>query len=191
LKLEPLPLDWEENYKFIDKIVGWTIPKEFIPAIEKWVKETLVKWLIAWYPIINVATTVFDGSYHEVDSSEISFKIAAYSAFKNAFKSWKGYILEPVMDVEVVTPDEYVWDIMWDLSSRRGKIQGQEQKNNATTIKVKVPLSEMFWYATIIRSMSQWRANYVMQFFAYEKAPANVAKEIIEARKWTFRWLDE
>lgn len=124
----------------------------------------MAQGLLAGYPIINVRCTVFDGSFHEVDSSEIAFKIAAFRAFKEAFMNAKPELLEPIMDVEVTTPEDYVGDVMGDLSSRRGRIEGQEQKNNVTIIKVKVPLAEMFGYATTLRSLSQGRANYSMVF---------------------------
>lgn len=125
---------------------------------------------------------VYDGSYHEVDSSEVAFKIATFSAFKDAFQKAGSQLLEPIMDVEVTTPDDYVGDVMGDLSSRRGRIEGQEQRNNATIVKVKVPLAEMFGYATTLRSLSQGRANYSMQFGAYESVPNNVADDIIKER---------
>lgn len=170
------------NYEFKSEIVGWSIPKEFIPAIDKGAKETMEKGIIAGYPIINVRVAVYDGSYHEVDSSEVAFKIATFAAFKDAFAKAGGQLLEPIMDVEVVTPDDYVGDVMGDLSSRRGRIEGQEQKGTATNIKVKVPLAEMFWYATTLRSLSQGRANYSMQFGSYEPVPTQIAEEIIKER---------
>ena len=125
---------------------------------------------------------MFDGSFHEVDSSEVAFKIAAFRAFKAAFLKANPQLLEPIMDVEVTTPEDYVGDVMGDLSSRRGRIEGQEQKNNVTVIKVKVPLAEMFGYATTLRSLSQGRANYSMVFGAYEPVPGNVRSEIIKKR---------
>lgn len=198
LRLEPTKGEVDENgdqinYEFKSEIVWGTIPKEFIPAIDKGAKETMAKGLIAGYPIINVRCAVYDGSYHEVDSSEVAFKIATFAAFKDAFQKAWAQLLEPIMDVEVTTPDDYVGDIMGDLSSRRGRIEGQEQKNNATNIKVKVPLAEMFWYATTCRSLSQWRANYSMQFGAYEPVPSHVADEIIKERVGAgkVRGLDE
>jgi len=185
--LEPMHGEVDEkgdqiNYEFVSEIVGGSIPKEFIPAIDKGAKETMAKGIIAGYPIINTRVRVIDGSYHEVDSSEVAFKIASFLAFKEAFAKAGGQLLEPIMDVEVTTPDDYVGDVMGDLSSRRGRIEGQEQKGTATIIKVKVPLAEMFWYATTLRSLSQGRANYSMQFGAYESVPSNVADEIIKER---------
>lgn len=147
--LEPMHGEVDEkgdqiNYEFVSEIVGGSIPKEFIPAIDKGAKETMAKGIIAGYPIINTRVRVIDGSYHEVDSSEVAFKIASFLAFKEAFAKAGGQLLEPIMDVEVTTPDDYVGDVMGDLSSRRGRIEGQEQKGTATIIKVKVPLAEMF-----------------------------------------------
>lgn len=172
------------NYEFISEIVWWAIPKEFIPAIDKWCKETMKQGILAGYPIINVRATVYDGSFHEVDSSEVAFKIAAFRAFKAAFEKANPQLLEPIMNVDVTTPEEYVWDVMGDLSSRRWRIEWQEQKSWVTMIKVKVPLAEMFWYATQLRSLSQGRANYSMEFAAYEPVPSNVRAEIIKKRVW-------
>jgi elongation factor G len=174
--------DEQINYDFVNDITGGTIPREFIPAINKGIVETMEKGLLAGYPIINIRATIYDGSFHEVDSSEVAFKIAAYTAFKNAFAKATPQILEPVMDVEVTTPEDYVGDVMGDLSSRRGRIEGQEQKNNVTIIKVRVPLSEMFGYATTLRSLSQGRANYSMQFGAYEPIPNQLAQALIKER---------
>jgi elongation factor G len=185
LKIEPIVQEEGaeiKNYEFVDEIVGGTIPREFIPAVDKGAKETIAKGILAGYPIINVRVRVYDWSYHEVDSSEVAFKVATYQAFKDAFLKAQPHVLEPIMDVEVVTPDEYMGDVMGDLSSRRGRIEGQEQKNNAMTIKVKVPLSEMFGYATDLRSITQGRANYSMQFSTYEKVPDALAQKIIEER---------
>ena len=172
------------NYEFVSEVVWGTIPKEFIPAIDKGCQETMKQGILAGYPIINVRATVYDGSFHEVDSSEVAFKIAAFRAFKAAFEKANPQLLEPIMNVDVTTPEDYVWDVMGDLSSRRGRIEGQEQKSGVTMIKVKVPLSEMFGYATQLRSLSQGRANYSMEFFAYQPVPANVREEIIKKRVW-------
>ncbi len=191
LKLEPISLEDEKNYEFVDAIVGWVIPKDFIPAIDKGIQETMEKGILAGYPIIKVKATAFDGSYHEVDSSEVAFKVAAYRAFKDAFEKAKPVLLEPIMDVEVTTPDEYMGDVMGDLSSRRGRIEWQEQRGNATVIKAKVPLAEMFGYATTLRSLTQGRANYVMQFHNYEIVPDGIAQKIIEERKGKVKGLDE
>lgn len=184
IRLEPIsPEEWL-NYEFKDEVVWWIIPREFIPSVDKWAQETMKKWIIAWYPIINIRCALFDWSYHEVDSSEVAFKVATFRAFKDAFEKWWAYILEPIMDVEVTTPDEYMWDVMWDLSSRRWRIEWQDQRWNATVIRSKVPLAEMFWYATTLRSITQWRANYSMFFSWYERVPENISKQIVEERAW-------
>jgi elongation factor G len=179
LSLEKLE---DEEYAFESKIKGGTIPNEFIPAIDKGARETMKSGILAGYPIINVKVIPYDGSYHDVDSSEVAFKIAAYKAFKDAFSKANPVLLEPVMDVEVVTPEDYVGDVMGDLSGRRGMIQGQEQRGTATVIKAKVPLSQMFGYATDLRSNTQGRANYSMHFASYEAVPANLTAEIIKER---------
>jgi elongation factor G len=170
------------NYEFKDEVVGGAIPREFIPAVDKGAKETISKGILAWYPIINVRVSVYDGSYHEVDSSEIAFKVATYQAFKDAFLKSNPSILEPIMNVEVTSPDDYIGDVIGDLSSRRGRIEWQDQRMGATIIKVKVPLSEMFGYSTSLRSMSQGRASYAMEFSSYEKVPDSIAQEIIKQR---------
>ena len=162
--------------------MGGAIPREFIPAVDKGAKETLTKGILAGYPIINVRVAVYDGSYHEVDSSEVAFKVATYQAFKDAFLKANPSILEPIMSVEVTSPDDYIGDVIGDLSSRRGRIEGQDQRMGATIIKVKVPLSEMFGYSTSLRSMSQGRASYAMEFSSYEKVPDSIAQEIIKQR---------
>ena len=151
-------------------------------ALADYLSYLLQKGILAGYPIINVRVAVYDGSYHEVDSSEIAFKVAAYQAFKDAFLKASPQILEPIMDVEVTSPDDYIGDVIGDLSSRRGRIEGQDQRMGATIIKVKVPLSEMFGYSTTLRSMSQGRASYAMSFSQYEKIPDALAQEIIKQR---------
>lgn len=147
--------------------------------------------ILAGYPIIGIKVAVYDGSYHEVDSSEVAFKIATYRAFKDAFSKAGGVLLEPIMDVEVVTPENYMGDVMGDLSSRRGMIQGQEQRGNAMVIRAKVPLAEMFGYATTLRSATQGRASYTMQFASYEQVPNNVAQEIIKQRSGQIKSMDD
>jgi len=179
------------HYQFKDEVSGGRIPKEFIPAIDKWAKETMSQWILAWYPLIWIMVCPYDGSYHDVDSSEIAFKIATYKAFKNAFMKANPVLLEPIMDVEVVTPEDYVWDVMWDLSSRRWMIQGQESRWNATVISAKVPLAEMFGYATSIRSATQGRATFTMTFANYEKVPNNVSDAIIKERAWKTKSMDD
>ncbi|MCX6823669.1 MAG: elongation factor G [candidate division SR1 bacterium] len=185
-----LEKNMEKEYEFKDEVSGGTIPKEFIPAIDKGAKETVAQGILAGYPIINVRVVPYDGSYHDVDSSEIAFKIATYRAFKDAFAKAGPCILEPIMDVEVVTPEDYVGDVMGDLSSRRGMIQGQDKRGNAAVIKAKVPLSEMFGYTTDLRSNTQGRAQSSMEFASYEKVPDNVAKKIIEERSGKMKAMD-
>ena len=181
----------DKNYEFVDEVTGGKIPKEFIPGIDKGAKETVAQGILAWFPIINVRVVPYDGSYHDVDSSEIAFKVATYKAVKDAFMKAGPVILEPIMDVEVVAPEDYVGTVMGDLSSRRGMIQGQDKRWNGAVIKAKVPLSEMFGYATDLRSNTQGRANYTMQFSSYEKVPENVAKKIIEERSGKVKKMDE
>lgn len=147
--------------------------------------------ILAGFPIINIKATVFDGSYHDVDSSEVAFKIAAYKAFKEAFMKASPVLMEPIMDVEVVTPDDYVGDVMGDLSSRRGMIQGQEQRGNATVIKAQVPLAEMFGYVTSLRSATQGRASSSMHFAKYEKVPDQIKEEIMKERAGKVKGLDD
>lgn len=185
-----LEQNMEKEYEFRDEVTGWVIPKEFIPAIDKGAKETVAQGVLAGYPIINVRVIPYDGSYHDVDSSEIAFKIATYRAFKDAFMKAGPCILEPIMDVEVVTPEDYVGDVMGDLSSRRGMIQGQDKRGNAAVIKAKVPLSEMFGYTTDLRSNTQGRAQSSMHFASYERVPENVAKKIIEERSGKIKAMD-
>ena len=172
----------EKESEFSNDIVWGTIPREFIPAIEKGVNETIEKGILAGFPIINIKASVYDGSYHDVDSSEVAFKVAAYKAYVEAFKKADPILLEPIMDIEVTAPEDYVGDVMGDISSRRGRIEWQEQRDKATVIKAKVPLSEMFGYSTVIRSLSQGRANYTMQFSMYDEVPSNIAKEIMAER---------
>ncbi len=185
-----LTRDEENDYSFEDKVTGGVIPKEYIPAIDKGAKETMAQGILAGYPIINIHVSPYDWSFHDVDSSEVAFKIAAYKAFKDAFMKADPVILEPVMDVEVVAPEEYVGDVMGDLSSRRGMIQGQDKRGNAALIKCKVPLSEMFGYATDLRSNTQGRANYSMHFGSYEKVPENIKRKIMEERSGTVKEMD-
>jgi elongation factor G len=167
------------GYEFENKIVGGVIPKEFIPAVDKGIKEALNSGVLAGYPVEDVKVELYDGSFHEVDSSEAAFKVAGSMAIKEALKKSDPVILEPVMKVEVETPDEYTGFVMGDIPSRRGVIQGQEQRGNAVAIDAKVPLSEMFGYATDLRSGTQGRATYTMQFDSYEPVPKSVATEII------------
>jgi elongation factor G len=169
----------EGDYIFNNKIVGGSIPKEYIKPIEQGIKEALENGPLAGFPVTGVEVDLYEGSYHEVDSSEIAFKIAGSMAFQDACKRARPVIMEPIMAVEVVTPEDYMGSIVGDITSRRGRIQSMEARGNAQVIAARVPLSEMFGYATDLRSMSQGRANYTMQFAAYEQAPKNVSEEIV------------
>ena len=180
--LEMTPLEPGKGFEFENKIVGGAIPKEYIPAIEKGVAEAMENGIVAGYPVVDFKVTVFDGSFHEVDSNEMAFKIAASMAFKDGMKQASPVLLEPIMKVEVVTPDEYMGDVMGDLSSRRGRIEGMNVQGNAQVINAMVPLKQMFGYSTELRSITQGRATYTMQFDHYEEVPANIAEEIIKSR---------
>ena len=176
MRFEPMP---EGGFEFLNEIVGGSVPREFIKPVEQGIKEALERGILAGYPITGVRAILYDGSYHDVDSSEMAFKIAGSMAFQEGAKRAHPILLEPIMDVEVVTPEDYAGDVMGDLSRRRGKIQAMEERAGAKVIKAHVPLSEMFGYATQVRSMSQGRASYTMQFLAYEPAPKIVAEEVI------------
>ena len=176
LEVEPYK---EDNFKFINRIVGGAIPKEYIPAVEGGIKEAMLSGVLANYPVTNIKVTLLDGSYHPVDSSEIAFKIAASMAFKECMKNAKPILLEPMMEVEIVAPEEYLGNLISDISSRRAKVEGIETKAKLKIITAYVPLVEMFGYATSLRSISQGRATSTMQFLYYEKIPDNIAKEIL------------
>ena len=176
LEVEPYK---EENFKFINRIVGGAIPKEYIPAVEGGIKEAMLSGVLANYPVTNIKVTLLDGSYHPVDSSEIAFRIAASMAFKECMKKAKSILLEPMMEVEIVTPEEYLGSLVSDISSRRAKVEGIETKAKVKIITAYVPLVEMFGYATSLRSISQGRATSTMQFLYYEKVPDNITKEIL------------
>jgi elongation factor G len=173
------PQEAGKGYEFENKIVGGVIPKEFIPAVDKGIREALNAGVLAGYPVEDIRVELVDGSFHEVDSSEAAFKVAGSMAIKDALRKSDPVILEPVMAVEVETPEEYTGFVMGDIPSRRGIIQGQEQRGNAVAIDAKVPLSQMFGYATDLRSGTQGRAVYTMQFDSYEPVPKNIATEII------------
>ncbi len=170
------------GYEFADKIVGGKIPKEYIPAVDAGIQEAMGSGILAGYPVVDVRVELVDGSYHDVDSSERAFKIAGSMAFKEAVKRAKPKLLEPVMAVEVITPEDYLGDVMGNLNSRRGRIESMNPLGNAQVIKAAVPLSEMFGYATDLRSMTQGRAEFTMQFDRYEEVPQSIASEIIDAQ---------
>jgi len=177
------PQEAGKGFEFENEVVGGAIPKEFIPAVEKGVEEAMKSGVVAGYPMVDIKVTLLDGSYHEVDSSEMAFKIAGSMAFKEACEKAKPRLLEPIFDVEVVVPEEYMGDIIGDLSSRRGRIGGMFQRGSARVIAASVPLAEMFGYATRMRSISQGRAVYSMQFSRYETLPTAVAEEIVAKAK--------
>jgi elongation factor G len=179
IDLEPAP---GEGFDFINKIKGGSVPSEFIPAVEKGIEEALESGVKAGYPMVDVRATLVDGKYHDTDSSEIAFKIAGSLALKEAARRAHPVLLEPIMSVEVVTPEEFVGTVIGDLSSRRGRIQGQEPRGNAVAVKSTVPLSAMFGYATDLRSSTQGRATYTMQFDRYDEVPPSIAEEIVEHR---------
>ncbi|MEM9558627.1 MAG: elongation factor G [Acidobacteriota bacterium] len=178
-KIRVRPWEGEEGLKFNDNIVGGSIPREFIRPVEQGISEAMETGPLAGYPMSAIEVDLYDGSYHDVDSSEVAFKIAGSMALQDACKYAKPVLLEPVMAVEVVTPEEYMGDVIGDLNSRRGRIQSMEAESGAQTIQAKVPLAEMFGYATDLRSATQGRANYSMQFDSYEPAPRNVSEEVI------------
>jgi len=169
-----------EGYEFEEKISGGVIPKDYIPSVNQGIKEAMENGILAGYPMVGVKVTLIDGSYHDVDSSEMAFRIAGSMAFKSAVAKAKPVLLEPVMEVEVVVPEEYMGDIIGDLNSRRGKIEGMEPRGKAQVIHGRIPLSEMFGYATDLRSLSQGRATYSMQFDRYEEVPSSIATGIVE-----------
>ena len=177
--LEVKPLEDGEGFEFVNAIVGGVIPREYIPAVEKGVREATYRGILAGYPVVDIKATLYDGSYHDVDSSEMAFKIAGSIAFREAAKKAHPILLEPVMSVEVVTPEGYLGDVIGDLNSRRGKIQNIERRGNAQVIKLQAPLSEMFGYATDLRSKTQGRATYTMQFSHYDEVPKGISEEII------------
>src|SRR5687767_4866927 len=179
IDIEPAP---GEGFDFVYKSKGGSVPTEFIPAIEKGVEEALETGVRAGYPMVDVRVTLTDGKYHDTDSSEIAFKIAGSLALQEAAKRAKPTLLEPVFAVEVVTPEEFMGDVIGDLNRRRGRVNGMEQRGNAQVVNAHVPLSEMFGYATDVRSMTQGRATYTMQFDSYEEVPPNIAEKVVEAR---------
>jgi elongation factor G len=181
LKIEPLPPGG--GYQFVDAIKGGVVPREYIPAVDKGIQDTLPSGILAGYPVVDVKATLFFGSYHDVDSNENAFRMAASMAFKDGMRKASPVLLEPMMAVEVETPEDYAGTVMGDLSSRRGMLQGMDDMvGGGKVIKAEVPLAEMFGYATNLRSLTQGRATYTMEFKHYSEAPKNVAEEIIAAR---------
>ena len=174
LKLEPR--EQASGYEFKDKIVGGAIPKEFIPAVDKGIQEQMESGVVAGFPMVDIAVTLYDGSFHDVDSSEIAFKIAGSMAFRNGAMDADPVLLEPIMKVEVVTPEDYMGDVMGDLNRRRGIVQGMDETPAGKTVSAEVPLAEMFGYATDLRSATQGRATYTMEFSKYSEAPGSVTE---------------
>lgn len=187
LRLEPMEFDANDdetpNYEFVNEIVGGVVPKEYIPAVDKGIQEQMTNGVIAGYPVLGVKASLFDGSYHDVDSSEMAFKIAGSMAFKKGALQARPVLLEPMMKVEVVTPEDFMGDVVGDLNRRRGIIEGMEDSpGGLKEVKAQVPLSEMFGYATDLRSQTQGRASYAMEFLKYAEAPNNIAEQVIAAR---------
>jgi len=167
------------GYEFVDKITGGVIPKEYIPAVDAGIQDAMQSGVLAGFPAVDMRATLVYGSYHDVDSSEMAFKIAASMCFKEACRRASPVLLEPIMAVEVVTPDDYLGDVIGDLASRRGHVGGMDQRANNQVVKAEVPLAEMFGYATDLRSRTQGRATYTMQFRSYQEVPEQVAKDIV------------
>jgi elongation factor G len=180
LKMEPNEAG--KGYQFVDAIKGGSVPREFIPAVQKGLEDTLPNGVLAGYPVVDVKVTLYDGSFHEVDSNENAFKMAASMAFKDGMRAANPALLEPMMAVEVETPPDFVGNVIGDLSSRRGMIQGQEDVAGVMVIKAEVPLAEMFGYSTALRSATQGRATYTMEFKHYTEAPRNVAEAVINKK---------
>ena len=178
LRIEPQPAG--TGYEFINEIVGGVVPREYIPAVDKGIQEQMQNGVIAGYPVVDVKVTLYDGSYHDVDSNEMAFKIAGSMGFKQGAVKASPVLLEPVMQVEVVTPEEYMGDVMGDISRRRGILQGMDDMPAGRVIRAEVPLAEMFGYSTDLRSATQGRATYTMEFSKYAETPGNIAEEIIK-----------
>ena len=178
LKLEPA--EQGGGFEFVNKIVGGAVPKDYIPAVQKGIEEALASGVIAGYPVVDVRVTLYDGSYHDVDSSEVAFKVAGSMAFKDGVRHAKPVLLEPVMNVEIVTPDEYLGNVNGDLNRRRGVLLGTEESPGGVIVRADVPLKEMFEYATDLRSATQGRATYSMEFSRYVEVPSTLADTIIK-----------
>ena len=179
VKIRLEPMESGAGYEFENNIVGGVVPKEYIGSVDKGIQESLETGVVAGYPVVDVKVTLFDGSYHEVDSSEMAFKVAGSMAFKNAATIANPVLLEPMMKVEVVTPEEYMGDIIGDLNSRRGQVGAMDNRGNARVISAMVPLANMFGYVNNLRSMSQGRATYTMTFDHYDQVPQAVADEVV------------
>jgi len=186
--LGPVDADWKEanpdkNFQFVNDLFGGSIPREFVPAIQKGFEQSMTTGVLASYPVDNMKVRVFDGSFHQVDSDSMSFELCAKSGFREAARKAKPVLLEPIMRVEVITPDQYMGDVTGDLNRRRGMLEGMDTRAGAQVIKAKVPLSEMFGYVTQLRSLSSGRASSTMEFSHYAPAPNNIAEEVIAKSK--------
>jgi elongation factor G len=180
VKIDLEPTGPGGGYEFVDKITGGRVPREYIPAVDQGVQAALESGVLAGYPTVDVRVSLVDGQYHDVDSSEMAFKVAGSMAFKKAAEMARPVLLEPIMAVEVVTPEEYMGDVMGDLSSRRGRIEGMEARGNSQVVRAQVPLSQMFGYSTDLRGRTQGRATYTMQFDSYQQVPETIAQEIVK-----------
>jgi elongation factor G len=185
IRVEPNTDTENPGFQFFDEVKGGSIPREYISPIEKGAREACDRGVLAGFPIINAKATVFDGSYHEVDSNEAAFKMAGSMAFQEAVRKAQPMLLEPVMKVEVVTPEDFMGTVVGDLNSRRGQIQEMGDRGNVKTVRAMVPLAEMFGYATNVRSLTQGRASYSMEFGEYQEVPRNVAEQIMKDRNGT------
>lgn len=183
VKIRIEPKERGTGFEFINEIKGGVIPREYIPAVEKGVREAMEKGVVAGYPLVDIRVTLYDGSFHEVDSSELAFKIAGSIALQDGAKKAGAYILEPIMKLEVVVPPDFLGDVIGDLLSRRGRIDETVDRPSVKAIYARVPLSEMFGYATILRSLTQGRGTFSMEFESYEKVPGNISQEIIEGKR--------
>lgn len=177
VKFEPNP---GKGYEFVDAVVGGVVPREYIPVTDKGLQEAMESGILAGFPMIDVKATLFDGSYHDVDSNEMAFKVAASLALKEARNKCKPVLLEPIMNVQIIVPEEYLGNVMGDITARRGRPMGQEARGNALAIEAMVPLAEMFGYVTTLRSNTQGRGNFTMTFDHYEEVPKNITEEIIK-----------
>ena len=182
VKFEPMDPNGEKTYEFESKIVGGVIPKEYIQPIDNGIQEAMQSGILGGYPVLGIKAILYDGSYHEVDSSEMAFKIAGSMAFKEAMKKGDPVLLEPIEKIDVTVPEEYMGDVIGDLNSRRGRIEGMESRNGLQVIHGYVPLSEMFGYATDLRSKTQGRGTYSMEFHHYEAVPKNIQEKIVSGK---------
>jgi elongation factor G len=176
------PLERGKGFEFVDAIVGGSVPREFIAPVQKGIEDARMSGALGGYPVVDFRATLYDGSYHDVDSSEMAFQVAASLALKEGMRQGDACLLEPIMKVEVETPEEYLGDVMGDLSSRRGRILGMEDRQGVQIINAEVPLSEMFGYSTTLRSMTKGRAAYTMEFNSYEKVPKNAQDQILAVK---------